>query len=172
MLKLQTYSGEQQADSPLNKLSDNHLSDFKQTASVSSFFPSLSVGFCVADWEKKQVWSQLNSVSSVQWGPREVWGFALGEGGPTGVVHSYSECITSSWKSTRESERGDLICHWFVSVHANGICWSSQWGRTLRTFPYVCFVVFVSRTRINLLNIIPEPKPIINKLFAPEMYVH
>ena len=152
------YPWEQQADSPLDKPIDKHLWVFKQSASVNSSFPSPSVGFCVVECKKRHVWSQLSSMSSMLWDPREVWVFALGEGGPKGVVHSCSESIISSWKSTRESERGGLICHWFGSVHANSMCWSSQWERTHHTFPYMYFLVFVSRTGITLLNIIPEPK--------------
>lgn len=158
MLKLQTYPWEQQADSPLgSKQIDNHLWVFKQSASASSSFPSLCAGFYVVDCKKMQVWSRLSSMSNMPWDPREVWGFALGEGWPKRVVHSCSETIISSWKSTREM-KGGAICHWIVSVHANSMCWSSQWDRTYHTFPYAYFLVFVSGTGITLLNVNPEPK--------------
>jgi len=72
VVKLQKYPLEQQADSPQISWSITIFSDFKQTASVSSFFPSLSVGFCVVDCKKRQVWSQLSVMSSMQGDPRKV----------------------------------------------------------------------------------------------------
>lgn len=73
----------------------------------------VSVGFCLVDCKKRQVWKQLSSMNRMLWDPREVWGFALGKGGPKGVVHSHSESIISSWKAQGRVKGGahlSLVC--------------------------------------------------------------